>query len=351
MPQTPAPTLEAIGTAVPAHEVLQSEIRRRAAEFFGALPGVERYLTVYDHAGVDTRYFAQPVEWYDATHGWADRNRAFVEAALELTERAARSALERAGRDAEEVQSVVAVTTTGLATPSLDAHLAQSLGLRAGVQRVPVWGLGCAGGVAGLGIAADLARAHPDGVSLLVAVELCSLTFDRGDRSLRQLVATSLFGDGAAAAVIGPPSDGPRITGHDAFLFPNSFHVMGWDVLDEGLRVVLDPNLPEEVRHNLARAAAPILEATDPRTLRHAPHPGGPRVLEAYAAALGLDAASLEVSRRVLARFGNMSSPTALFVLEEALRGAGDARQPVLTSALGPGFSANFARIETGAPL
>lgn len=341
-------TLEGLGTAVPPHRIAQAEIKQRAQEAFADLPGVERYLEIYDRAGVETRYFASPPEWYLEPHTWAERNQRYQHEALELLERAARQALEASGQDPRAVDTLIVVSTTGLATPSLDAHLAQRLGLSSAIRRVPVWGLGCAGGVAGLGLAADLARTSAGGVTLVAAVELCSLHFERGDRSLRHLVATSLFGDGAAAAVLAPPGRGagPRLRARHSHLFPNSFDVMGWDVLDEGLKVVLSARLPEVVREGLGAAADPILRVAAGR-LQHAPHPGGPKVLDAYADALRLDPHHLDVSRRVLAEFGNMSSPTAYFVLQEALRASNSsAPTPILSAAFGPGFSAEFVLVD-----
>lgn len=340
------PTLEGIGTAVPPHRVAQSEIRRRAAEFFHELPGVERYLSVYDNAGVDSRYFAMPTEWYEQETGWRVRNERFVAVATDLLEAASRSALGEARVDPAEVSALVVVTTTGLSTPSLDARLAQRLGLPARIQRVPVWGLGCGGGVAGLGLAAELARAK-EGYTLVTAVELCSLTFNPSDRTIRQLVASSLFGDGAGAVLVAPAGrgTGPALRAHHSHLFPNSFDVMGWDVLDEGLRVVLSPRLPEIVREGLAGAAAPIL-GPDEDAVQHAPHPGGPRVLDAYTEALRLDPHHLDASRKVLREYGNMSSPTAYFVLREVLRNQPRPDRAVLSGAFGPGFSAEFALLD-----
>lgn len=344
-------TLEGIGTAVPGHQVSQEEIRRRAESFYGALPGVERYLSVYDNAGVRTRYFAMPTGWYEKPQGWAERNRIFVEAATNLLEEAARKALDRAQVSPKDVRSLVVVSTTGLATPSLDARLAERLGLGAGIQRIPVWGLGCAGGVSGLGLGSDLARTRESGVSLVAAVELCSLNFDPGDRSVRQLVATSLFGDGAAAAILAPPGTGtgPGVRARHSHLFPRSFDVMGWDVEDAGLRVVLSPRLPQVVREGLAAAASPILAQADPAKIQHAPHPGGPKVLDAYADALRLDAHALDASREVLAAYGNMSSPTAYFVLDQVLARGPPPKNPILMGAFGPGFSAEFVLLDAAA--
>lgn len=346
------PILEALGTAVPGPPVPQSAVRAKAEEALAVLaPDLVEKMSVFDTVGIRTRHFVRPPEWYLEPHGWGDRAAVHLEAGLDLLERAAREALAEAGLGPEAVDGLVVVCTTGLSTPSLDARLANRLGLRPDAQRVPVWGLGCAGGVAGLNLAADLARAHPDRRYLLLALETCSLAFNMTDFSVRAFVATTLFGDGAAAALVrGDRTEGKRL----ASLRPGLAHqwratedVMGWDVLDDGLRVVFSRRIPGIVEEQLAPVVERYLKREAAAPDRHAFHPGGTKVLQAYEKALGLRPDAMDVPREVLRDFGNMSSPTVLFVLRETLRRRALAPgETALLAALGPGFSADLALVE-----
>lgn len=344
--------LEALGTAVPGPPVPQAAVRARAEEVLAVLaPDLVEKMSVFDTVGIRTRHFVRPPDWYLEPHGWGERSAVHVEAGLDLLERAARDALEAAGVGPEAVDGVVLVCTTGISTPSLDARLANRIGLRADATRVPVWGLGCAGGVAGLNLAADLARANPDKRYLLLALETCSLAFNLNDVSVRAFVATTLFGDGAAAALVrGDRVQGARLgtlrkgASHQ---WPGSEDVMGWDVLDEGLRVVFSRRIPQIVATELAPVVERYLKREAVAPDRYAFHPGGTKVLEAYEAALGLRPEQLDTARDVLRDFGNMSSPTVLFVLREALRRRSLAPgETALLAALGPGFTAELGILE-----
>lgn len=345
------PRLAAVATAVPPHRLLQRDAKAYAEALFGRTdPSLLRLLSVFDNAGVEQRFLARPVPWYLEDHGWRDRTAAFVETGLDLLEAAALGALDQARVDRERLDGIVLATSTGIATPSLDARLANRLGLRSDLLRVPLWGLGCAAGVAGLARTADLARAHPRGRFLLLSLELCSLAFLRNRLDKKLLVAGSLFGDGCAAALlegddVGDPKD-PRWVAAQSHQWPHTESIMGWDVVDEGLDVVFDPVIPRFVREHLRAPLDRFLDGREPAA--YALHPGGAKVLDAYEEALGLDARRLEASRAVLREFGNMSSPTVLFVLERVLRDA-SLRGPVLAGALGPGFASESALIEVGA--
>ena len=346
------PILEALGTAVPGAAVPQSAVRARAEEILAALaPDLVEKMSVFDTVGIRQRHFVRPTEWYLEPHGWGDRSAVHAEAGLDLLEAAARDALAQADLTPDAVDGVVLVCTTGIATPSLDARLANRLGLRADVTRVPVWGLGCAGGVAGLNLAADLARADPDKRYLLLALETCSLAFNLNDLSVRAFVATTLFSDGCAAALVrGDRVQGKRLGALRRGLshqWPRSEDVMGWDVMDEGLRVVFSRRIPAIVEAELGPVVARYLKREGATLGRTAFHPGGTKVLEAYEKALGLPPEELETSRAVLREYGNMSSPTVLFVLRDALRAAPLARgETALLAALGPGFSAELGLLE-----
>jgi alkylresorcinol/alkylpyrone synthase len=346
------PVLEALGTAVPAHRFLQAEVKAKAAEVLGALaPELVAKLDVFDHTGIRERFFVRPMDWYLETHGWADRQAAFAQEGLALLEAATRDALDEAALRPADVDGVVLVCTTGIATPSLDARLANRIGLDARAQRVPVFGLGCAGGVAGWSLAADLARAHPRKRFLLLSLETCSLAFNLTDMSVRAFVATTLFSDGCAAALVrGDELAGPsrgRIRPGASHQWRDTEDVMGWDVLDEGLRVVFSRRIPEIVANELAPVAARYLKREEAEPTRWVFHPGGAKVLEAYEAALRLEPRALDESRHVLRGFGNMSSPTVLFVLQETLRRRALAPgETALLAALGPGFTAELGLLE-----
>lgn len=347
--------LLALATAVPAHVLRQTEVRQHARAIFGNHAGeVERLAPVYVNSGVDTRYSCVPLDWYTEPHGWTDRNDLYLEHAVELLARAAEDVLARTGLGARDVDAVVAVSTSGIATPSLDALMIDRLGLRDDIRRLPVFGLGCGGGVIGLGRASDLARAHPGEIVLLLVVEPCGLTFRRTDGSSSNIVATALFGDGAAAALIGTEhASAPRIGACGEYTWPHSRDVMGWGVEDDGLRVIFSRDIPAIVREGL-RAVLDRFLAKHRVAFADIDHflchPGGAKVLDALEDVLELGRGRLVHSRATLRDFGNMSAVTVLFVLARALRNGGIGKRALL-SALGPGFTAGFLLLESdGAP-
>lgn len=349
------PRLLALATAVPKHVLRQTEVRAHARAIFGNHVGeIERLEPVYVNAGIDTRYSCVPLDWYTETHGWTDRNELYLEHAVELLARATEEVLAATGLSARDIDAVVAVSTSGIATPSLDALMIDRLGLRDDIRRLPVFGLGCGGGVIGLGRASDLARAHPGETVLLLVVEPCGLTFRRSDGSTRNIVATALFGDGAAAALISTRGvSGPRIGACGEYTWPNSRDVMGWGVEDDGLRVIFSPAIPWIVRDGL-RAALDRFLAKHRVALADIDHflchPGGAKVLDALEDVLELGRGALAHSRATLRDFGNMSAVTVLFVLARALRNGGIGRRALL-SALGPGFTAGFLLLENEGAL
>ncbi len=340
------PKLQTIATAVPATKVDQTYARDFAREIFGGrFKGIERLLPLFTNAGIETRYFVGEPSWYREPHDMAERSALYVTAATELSARAARGALERAGLEPVDIDTILYVNTTGLATPSIDARLVNVLGLRHDIRRLPLWGLGCAGGAAGLAHAAQLAKADPRSRVLLVSTELCGLTFMPDDLSKSNLVATALFADGSAAAVItGDEVDAPglEILDSQSRFYPDSENVMGWTVLQQGLQVVFQRRIPDIVKESAAEDLGGFL-ARNGLSLGDIGafllHPGGAKVIEAYEDALGLDAQAMDWTRGVLRDFGNMSSTTVLFVIERYLteRGTGNGGHG-LVSALGPGF-------------
>ena len=363
------PRLISLATALPPFEVRQGEAKRWAASMFGSLSAVDRrLLEVFDHPGLGKRRISMPLEWLTRDHDFGEMNDRYLETALELSEAAARRALGGAGLVPRDVDHIVFVSSTGLACPSLDASLAGRMGFRADVLRTPIWGLGCAGGVAGLARAALLARAQPASRVLIVALELCSLTFQRRDADRRNLVAASLFSDGAAAAVIrgveAPDREEPSARSGDPFsaldlvdsgsvLWPGTLDIMGWRIDGSGLHVVFSRSIPDLVEKHLRPAVEEFLARHDlgiQDVRRWIAHPGGPKVLSAMGRALGLPPGSLGASAGVLKALGNMSSPTALFVLQRSMAEREiPAGEPALLLALGPGFSAELL-LARGAP-
>ena len=338
-----APAIAAVATAVPRHTLSQVELQGFAGRFFaGEFRELPRLLRAFDHAGVKTRQLARPLEWYDVPRSFAQKNAVWREVALDLAEEASRSALARAEVPATELGAVVFVSSTGVATPSLDARLVQRVDMSRGISRVPIWGLGCAGGAAGLARGADLCRGTGRPV-LVVAVEVCSATFVHEDRSKSNLIATALFGDGAAAVVLRPDGPGPRVLAGHSRLLDDSEDVMGWILRTEGLQVRFARSIPaivHDVAPGFVKDAAAKVGASR-RDLRHfVLHPGGAKVLAAWAHALDLPESALAQSRAVLGAHGNMSSPTALFVLERFLHEVPAADQLGVLVGLGPGFSA-----------
>lgn len=342
--------LRAVATAVPPHTLAQEDVRESARRVFGPrVRDFERFAPVFANAAIETRQSCVPLEWYLVPHGWDEKNALYLDHAVALLERAASSALDKAGTAAQEVAAVVTVSSTGIATPSLDARLMERLAIPRHAHRLPIFGLGCAGGVLGLGRAALVAAGLDRGPVLLLVVELCALTFRHSDPGNANLVATALFGDGAAAAVVqaGAPGTGPVVTAWGEHTWPDSLDVMGWRVAEDGLGVVFAPSIPALIRENLRPVVLAFL-ARHGLSLADLDgvicHPGGAKVLEALEAALAPCSVGLAEAWEVLRRYGNMSAASVLFVLERRLRQGLTGRH--LMTALGPGFTAGFAVLE-----
>ena len=331
-----------LATAVPPHVIEQSvakEIGRRA---FGGRPALFNRLSgVFDNAGIAKRHLVAPLEWYEQPHGWHDRNAVYLEAAEDLLVEAASSAIAKAGLTPDQIDGIVTVSTTGIATPSLDARAAPRLGLRSDVRRVPVFGLGCAGGVNGLALSARLAAADPGSHWLFVTVETCSISIRLDSDDPAAIVATALFGDGAAAAIVTTGQHSlARISGSAEKLWPDTLRIMGWDIEDPGLAVVFDRAIPPFIEAELAEAVDEMLGQMNVERSsidRLCCHPGGVKVIDAIEAALDLPQGELNLEREVLRDFGNMSAPTVLFVLERLIARGLPSR--VLMTAFGPGFT------------
>jgi len=335
-------SLLSLATAVPSHVVAQSYAKEAARRAWGGRPALfDRLSGVFDNAGIAQRHIVAPHEWYEQPHGWHDRNSLYLEAAQDLFEQAASAAIEKAGLSPDEIDGVVTVSTTGIATPSLEARVGPKLGLRPDVRRVPVFGLGCAGGVNGLAITSRLASADPGSNWLFVTVETCSISIRLDSDDPAAIVATALFGDGAAAAVIRSGTHCiARISGAAEKLWPDTQRIMGWDVEDPGLAVVFDRAIPPFITDNLAPAVDKMLSGlgrTREDINRFCCHPGGVKVIDAIEDALELPQGELNLEREVLNDYGNMSAPTVLFVLERLIERGLPER--VMMTAFGPGFT------------
>lgn len=338
------PKIIGVGTAVPPYTVSQEDVKQfTTALFKGEIHGLDRMLSVFEHGNVKTRHFACPLEWYASPHSFNEANLQFQETALELAVRASAEAIERAGIAGKDVGGVICVTSTGISTPTLDAKLIQKLGLSFHAVRMPVWGLGCAGGVSGLARAAELAQNVSGQFVLLVAVEICSITFQRNDFSKSNLVGTSIFADGAAAVVIGANGNGPEVVGSYSTLFPNTEDIMGWDVVETGLKVRFSRDIPSIIKRHLPELLNEACQdwgVAKSKLCHYIVHPGGAKVLTAYSESLGLAASKLLEAKIVLERFGNMSSASVFFVLKQFLANASSTGDYGIMLALGPGFSA-----------
>ncbi|MDB5475609.1 MAG: chalcone synthase [Phenylobacterium sp.] len=331
-------------TASPPFELPQDEVLQAVLSHFGdRFPLVERLAPVFANSGIRTRQAVRPIEWYLEPRGWPERSEVYLEGALDLFCDAAGKALAAAGLTGADIDVIVTASTTGVATPSLEARAMTRMGFRPDAARVPVFGIGCAGGATGLALAARLAAAQPGAKVLFVTVELCTLAFRNAEVSATDIVATALFGDGAAACVLGSEADGfARIASYAEHTWPDSLDIMGWRVDGAGLGVVLSQFVPPFVQKKLRPAMDQMLAAQGlviDDVDRFICHPGGAKVVDALEAALDLGQGALDVEREVLREHGNMSAPTVLFILDR-IRRRGLPPRSVLT-ALGPGFTAS----------
>lgn len=344
--------LVSLATAVPPHVLDQRDAAAAAHRGFAARYGdFERLARVFASSGIRRRHTVRPLEWYFEPLGWAERNAAYLDGATELFVDAASKALDAAGVVAAEVDTVVTVSSTGIATPSLEARAAGRVGLRADVERVPVFGLGCAGGASGLLIAARLAQSRPGSVVLLVVVEVCTLSFRLDELTKANIVATALFGDGAAACVLRTGDAGiASVEMGGQHTWPDTLDIMGWSVDPQGFGVIFDRAIPPFAERHIAPAITGILCRAGlgfADVDRFACHPGGAKVVTALERALSLQQGSLDHEREILAEYGNMSAPTALFVLER-LNQAGLPSRTLLT-AMGPGFTVSCVGLRRAA--
>jgi alkylresorcinol/alkylpyrone synthase len=349
---SPTAKLVSLSTAVPPYVLIQSDVAEAANRGFGGrFDEFERIARVFKTSGIRQRHAVRPIEWYLAPLGWPERTSAYLDGACDLFVDAARKALDSASLSAGEVDTVVTISSTGIATPSLEARVAGRMGFRADIERVPVFGLGCAGGVSGLSIASRLALSRPGSIVLLVAVEICTLAFRLDELTKANIVATSLFGDGAAACVVQASESGiAAVEMSGQHTWPETLDIMGWKIDPEGLGVIFDRAIPPFARQNIQPAVAAILSRAGlvvGDIDRFTCHPGGAKVIAALELALSLEQGSLDHERAILADYGNMSAPTALFVLDRLIQTGLPSR--TLLTAMGPGFTASCVSLKRAA--
>lgn len=350
------PAIVALETALPPFKVSQDEIAHFAHSHFGKhIHEIDRFIPIFANSGIDFRYLSVSTEWLGKTHTLAEKNRLYIQSATGLCAQAARSAMERAGLGAHDIDYIVYVNTTGIATPSIDARLINVLGLRTNIRRTPIWGLGCAGGAAALSHTFHYLKGHPKETALVVCAELCGLTFLADDFSVSNLVASALFGEGAAAVIMRGAEcerhNGLSVLATNSRFYPDSLDVMGWNVVEAGLQVVFAQRIPDIVAANAKQDLSEFLKSEELKLAdidQFLFHPGGTKVIAAYVDALALTNGKLDNSRAVLREYGNMSSVTVLFVLkrylDQAMRKAG---KYSLVSALGPGFCSESVLIRS----
>ncbi len=319
--------------------------------------GIERMISIFDNSNVETRHFSAPIDWFMGEHTFAEKNKLYIETAVNLSEKVIEKCLQKAGASVDDIDHIIFVSSTGISTPSIDAVLFNKLKLNRHVKRTPLWGLGCAGGAAGMSRAMEYTSTFPSQNVIVIAVELCSLTFIKNDYSKSNIVATSLFSDGAAAVLVS--GEKSRLIGKKKIklvnslstIYDNSLDVMGWNIVEEGLRVVFSKDIPSIIKDCVKPNIDELLDING-ITLKdikyYVSHPGGVKVLNAYEESLILSGKEMDISRKVLREHGNMSSPSVMYVLNEFLENNNfDKGKNGLISALGPGFSSELLLFET----
>jgi alkylresorcinol/alkylpyrone synthase len=359
------PKIISASTFSPPYMLTQETTLNFARNLFkNSFHNIERMLKVFQNGGIQTRYFCVPLEWFEEEHSLQERNDLYIECAQEFGRKAMIACLNdspylKQSVPYEEIEAIFFISSTGMSTPSIEARIMNHLPFSSNTKRIPIWGLGCAGGAAGLSRAYEYCLAFPKAKVLVLSVELCSLTFQRDDHSKSNLIGTSLFADGTGCALmVGDDVDTTDLSRSQTVLsirttmstlMPNSEDVMGWDIKDNGLYVVFSKDIPHIIEHWLQPNVEAFLNQNGVciEDIRHfLAHPGGRKVIEAYQSALGMDREETKISQHVLENYGNMSSATIFYVLDQFLQNNIPSGQLGLLAALGPGFSSEMLLTE-----
>ncbi len=346
-----------LGTSDAKYKLAQSELK----EFIGNLYSnsyteIERMISVFDNSTISNRHISVPLDWLSKEHSFKERNEIFRQTALELSVNAINECINKVNADYSDINNIIFVTSTGLATPTIDAILFNELKLNKHIKRTPIWGLGCAGGASGISKAMDYCTAHPFHNAIVLCVELCSLTFQKDDLTKSNIIASSLFSDGCAVALVSGKESrlnnnkGAELVDSMSTIYEDSLDVMGWEIVDSGFSVIFSRDIPAIVKEYVNPNIMELLQihGLNIEDIQHyITHPGGLKVINAYEESLGLTNGALENSRKVLREHGNMSSPSVLYVLKEFLESRYDADGYGLLSALGPGFSSELVLFKT----
>jgi alkylresorcinol/alkylpyrone synthase len=352
------PKIIGVTTAVPAHCVSQNEIKEFTFKTFKDNPNLNSLMSVFENAKVDQRYFSKSLEWFNGDHSFTEVNDSYIETAVNLAEKVVTDLVAQNGIKTTDFDVIFFISTTGLSTPSIDARLFNRIKLNQHIKRIPIWGLGCAGGAAGIARAHDYLKAYPKHRALVIALELCGLAFQKNDFSKSNIISMALFGDGAAACYLAgdevksPPSQSarPQTVASLSTIYPESEEVMSWRVTSEGFKVQLAKEIPNIVTSLVKGNVEELLlqnevkfEAVDHFVM----HPGGAKVIRAYSEGLQIPIEKLKNSSDVLREYGNMSSCTIYFVLKRALEQANESVTSYgLMASLGPGFSSELVLLK-----
>lgn len=358
------PMIVSVAEAIPEHVLRQEQVMEFARDLFSeSFRDIERLLEAFHNGQIEKRHFAKGLEWFKTDKSFEEKNNAYIYHAIELGAKAIKLCLDndtflKNHVPYEEIDAIFTISSSGIATPSIEARIMNELPFSEHTKRIPIWGLGCAGGASGLSRAYEYCLAFPDAKVLVLSIELCSLTFQRNDRSKSNLIGTSLFADGAACALLtGDEVEResfqkqaaiPRISGTQSTTMRNSLDVMGWEVKDEGLYVVFSKDIPAIIESWLKPNVNAFLQVKGIKMeeVNHfVAHPGGKKVIEAYQNALQFDPAMTRISLDVLKEYGNMSSATILYVLKRFME-IGQQGEIGLATALGPGFSSELLLLE-----
>lgn len=356
------PKIASVSTYTPPYTLQQSNIEELTKELFrGKIPQLERLLKVFENGEINTRHFCVPLDWHQTSHTFEERNNLYMELAVEYSVHAIEKCLQngnflKSPISTEEIDAIIYVSSTGISTPSIDARVMNKLKFSDRMKRIPIWGLGCAGGTAGVSRALDYCLAHPKEKVIVVCVELCSLTFQQDDYSKSNLVGASLFADGVACVLVcgddvhlNSNKITPTIINSASKWMPNSEDVMGWDIKNDGLHVIFSRDIPSIITNWLGPFIDEFLneqQVKEDQITTFIAHPGGKKVLRAYENALHLTTQHTAISREVLKNNGNMSSPTVLYVLEQFMLKEQTPNTYGLLVALGPGFSGEVVLVQ-----